>query len=201
MTSSGAWSLFKNIKGGIAVNSLKPSQACRTLARQRGVFAIEMAFIMVFLCAIFLFVSDISMQLLQRVSLDRTSYTLVNVLKERRRFYANEEGVVRLSLSQTDHQQMAQIAQRMLGADANAFHLTTESLVGGRHQQYQSANNINCPVAILTPSSPLIPYNLDNEPLPMYQVTVCMQRESWFSRFFNSSSTQTLHSTSAIVGR
>ena len=43
-------------------------------ANQRGVFAIEMAFVLFFIAALLVFTGDIAFKLFNRVALDRASY-------------------------------------------------------------------------------------------------------------------------------
>lgn len=182
--------------------------------KQHGVFAIEMAFVLFFLCALLIFTGDIAYQLLNRVNLDRTSYSLVNILKERTRFFStqNADGsrTVRYAVTQKDADDMESLAARLLGRpDTGTFGLRVESLrYNGSTEYYdrytKSMNNtLDCdPDDALTSRRSLVPLSASGKAAPLYQITVCYRIDSWFNRFMGSNNQQAyLHSSSAIVGR
>ncbi|TOP05434.1 membrane associated secretion system protein, partial [Vibrio parahaemolyticus] len=75
----------------------------------------ELVFVLVALWGVYLFSADLSYQLLVRAKLDRSSFSLVNVIKERTRYF---EGDVlsgkNLALTNNDLEDFAEIASRML---------------------------------------------------------------------------------------
>ncbi|MDF5295458.1 tight adherence pilus pseudopilin TadF, partial [Vibrio parahaemolyticus] len=51
-------------------------------SRQKGSFAIELFFVLIAIVTIFYFMTDLSDKLMTRAKLDRSSFALVNILKE-----------------------------------------------------------------------------------------------------------------------
>ncbi|MCW8327424.1 hypothetical protein MD588_01230 [Photobacterium sp. SDRW27] len=167
---------------------------------QRGVFAIEMAFVMFFLAALLFFTGDIAYKLFNRGNLDRASYSLVNIAKERSRFYGK-----RLELSQQDVNGLETIAKRLLG-DRNHFGLRVESLINGKYQEFN--NTVDSSTACSSIDSltnqkkeELVPVSLQGKKFPLYQVTLCYSVDNWFDRFMGKNKNSNLHSSSVIVGR
>ena len=55
------------------------------LSRCRGVFSIEFAIILFALCGIMFFLVDVGMQIVNKAHLDRLSYSLVTIIKDRKK--------------------------------------------------------------------------------------------------------------------
>jgi tight adherence protein F len=174
-----------NIKAG---KKMKP----KNLNKQKGSFVIELAFVLMFLCLLTLFTADIAMQLFTRAKLDRVSYSLVNVLKERTRFYEGNN-----TLTQSNYNHIYSIAGKLL-PDTN----------------YSVLINSTAPIMTITPNvksvacSPvaidpaLIPISsLTGIKFPVYQVTVCASFNSWFGKFTHGKNTFVIQSTSVMPGR
>ncbi len=168
--------------------------------KQRGIFAIEMSFVLFFIAVLVVFTGDISFKLFNRVALDRASYSLVNILKERTRFYNK-----RFELNQQDIDDIQMLGSRLL-ADNRAFGLRIESLHKGVFQTF--TGNVNqAPVCSnvdslnQTKRAELVPENSNGKEFPLYQVTLCYLVDSWFEQFFGNAKKSHLQSTSVIVGR
>ena len=146
------------------------------------------------------FTGDIAFKLFNRVALDRVSYSLVNIIKERTRFY-NKDFV----LNQGDINDIQILASRLLSGN-RPFGLRVESLHNGVFQTFDG-NVSNAPVCSRIDSltqarrTALAPENLAGKSFPLYQVTLCYQVESWFDKFLGNSTKSHLQSTSVIVGR
>lgn len=164
----------------------------KNLNKQKGSFVIELAFVLMFLCLLTLFTADIAMQLFTRAKLDRVSYSLVNVLKERTRFYEGNN-----TLTQSNYNHIYSIAGKLL-PDTN----------------YNVLINSTAPIMTITPNvksvacSPvaidpaLIPISsLTGVKFPVYQVTVCASFNSWFGKFTHGKNTFVIQSTSVMPGR
>ena len=164
----------------------------KNLNKQKGSFVIELAFVLMFLCLLTLFTADIAMQLFTRAKLDRVSYSLVNVLKERTRFYEGNN-----TLTQSNYNHIYSIAGKLL-PDTN----------------YSVLINSTAPIMTITPNvksvacSPvaidpaLIPISsLTGIKFPVYQVTVCASFNSWFGKFTHGKNTFVIQSTSVMPGR
>ncbi|CAH0529683.1 tight adherence pilus pseudopilin TadF [Vibrio hippocampi] len=176
-----------------------------TVRKQRGSFAIELAFVLVGLCAIFLFATDLSYQLLLRANLDRSSYALVNVLKERTRYFdadiTNQTG---LELDSDDLLDMQTVAARMLNKQQDEVAIQIESLLSGSQVDTRMSDEYrtqNCSTNSIEDYQDLAP--IDNGVYyPLYRVTLCAQHDSWFQSFFNSDTdTIQIVSSSVIAGR
>lgn len=167
-------------------------------SKQKGVFMIEMSFVMFFLAALLFFTGDIAYKLFNRVNLDRVSYSLVNIVKERTRFYDG-----RLELIESDVSELHTLAKRLLNGHSQ-FGLRVESLINEQPQGYDQSegDSISCKKTdSLSKRGNLAPENLKNEKFPLYQVTLCYKVNNWFDRFFGKNKDTYLHSTSVIVGR
>lgn len=166
--------------------------------KQKGSFVIELAFVLMFLCLLTLFTADIAMQLFTRSKLDRVSYSLVNVLKERKRLYSS-----RYEITHSDYIGMKNIAEKLLdnqniglmikGYDGN-HQFSIDIFPQGKHQCKDIPLNKN-----------LIPINTTNisksVKFPVYQVTICQKYHSWFGLVTHGSKEFLIQSTSVIPGR
>ena len=170
------------------------------MKKQRGVFAIEMSFVLFFIAALLLFTGDIAFKLFNRVALDRASYSLVNILKERSRFYDK-----RFVLNPQDINDMQKLASRLLVGN-QSYGLRVESLDKGIVKKFtrsisQGPVCSNIDSLEKMKGAKLVPQNVAGETFPLYQVTLCYQVDSWFSKFMSSATKSRLQSTSVIVGR
>ncbi|MCV6037804.1 hypothetical protein OFP00_32490, partial [Escherichia coli] len=85
-------------------------------SRQKGSFAIELFFVLIAIVTIFYFMTDLSDKLMTRAKLDRSSFALVNILKERTRYYDER---VNLNAIDTSHMQI--LAARLLGTSPDSI--------------------------------------------------------------------------------
>ncbi len=83
--------------------------------RQKGSFMVELVFILTALWGVYLFAADLSYQLLLRAKLDRSSFALVNVIKERSRYFEGDVlGGKNLAVTNADLEDLSKVASRML---------------------------------------------------------------------------------------
>ncbi|MGF1726086.1 tight adherence pilus pseudopilin TadF [Photobacterium nomapromontoriensis] len=176
--------------------------------QQQGVFAIELVFVLLGLCVFFLFVSDLSHKLLTRSQLDRTSFALVNILKERTRYYADVSGdtrIVRYALNDKDNEDMQILAARMLNVSREQVAVGIESLVDKQSQYLSSEvfDRLNCkPATLIKEHGLLIPKKKNEKTYPLYQVTLCARHDGWFLPFISNKDGKVLIvSSSVIAGR
>ncbi|BDY04203.1 tight adherence pilus pseudopilin TadF [Ferrimonas sp. YFM] len=168
--------------------------------QQQGAFAIEMAFVLAFLVTLFLFSADLSQQVLNRAKLDRVSYSLVNLVKERQRFYAERE-----PLSRADFLQIQEIAARLLhkstAEEQDQFGISVQSLVEGTQVSFSKtfAGDTPCvPDNNISTLSELVPENDAGKRFPLYQVTLCMTSSSWYDKAIGQ---HLISATSVMPGR
>ncbi len=169
---------------------------------QRGAFTIELALILFVVIAIFYFMSDVSHKLLVRAKLDRVSFALVNVLKERTRYY--EENVI---LTGDDRDEMVIIAARLLNTAPESVALRVEAMHDGSAANIDSFesdqfNNLGCNVPLISSKEALVPVE-NGISFPLYQVSLCESNSSWFARLLGIANLSeiTISSSSVMVGR
>ncbi|CAH0529502.1 tight adherence pilus pseudopilin TadF [Vibrio hippocampi] len=170
------------------------------IARQKGAFAIELSIVLVVLMSIYLFMTDISHKLLVQSQLDRISFALVNVLKERTRYYADRD-----NLSEQDRDDMHAIASRMLNIDASQLAIRIEALHNqSAYESFTSErfDSLGCSAQLLSNKTALVPTE-NGTVYSLYQVTLCEQRDSWYDNFWGRDATDTftITSTSVVAGR
>lgn len=168
--------------------------------RQKGAFAVELAIVLIVLLGIYLFMTDISHKILVRAQLDRTSFALANILKERTRFYGERQ-----TLNDNDRDDMVALASRLLGRDSNAVAIKIEALHDSLTMETYTSdqfNSLGCQSIDINQKTNLVPVE-DGETYSLYQVTLCDQRDSWFANFWDDSGTPTytLTSSSVVPGR
>ena len=167
---------------------------------QQGAFVIELVIVLIIFVGIYLFMTDISHKLLVRAQLDRTSFALVNILKERTRFYG---GVT--SLSASDQSDMTALANRMLNKNASNLAIKIEALHNKETvETFTSApyDSLGCQAVAISEKSALAPVE-DGTIYSLYQVSLCDQKDSWFANFWGNSGTPTftITSSSVVAGR
>ena len=172
------------------------------LSRCRGVFSIEFAIILFALCGIMFFLVDVGMQIVNKAHLDRLSYSLVTIIKDRKKigFPPN--------VTSRDCSALKEIADRLSGFEVGV-----------------SVQAVASPGTVLGERLPVIPSNCavgpkcQIKPIPdelillrkpslkfrktdTYQVTVCNQIPSTFSQYFEGLSDQfSQQSSSVMIGR
>lgn len=171
---------------------------------QRGSFAIELAFVLVGLCAIFLFSTDLSHKLLIRAKLDRSSFALSNIIKERTRYFeADIAAQENLKVTENDLMDFSKVAARMLNADESNVAIQIESMTNVSsvvQLKSQRFDALGCQVADFGNFSALAPH--DGAVIyPLYRVSLCEAHDSWFEAFWGESSTMTIVSSSIMPGR
>jgi tight adherence protein F len=175
------------------------------LSNQRGVFAIELAFILFTLCAIFMFATDLSQKLLVRAKLDRTSFALVNILKERYRYFDGDiTNKVNLEVTEIELEEMRQVAARLLDTNKDLVAIQVESLIDAEYEMQLSSNrfkSLGCSAGSIASERHLVPKE-GSVQFPLYRVTICEQHDSWFDPFVNGDTESvTIHSSSVMPGR
>ncbi|WP_172380902.1 tight adherence pilus pseudopilin TadF [Vibrio sp. Vb339] len=173
---------------------------------QQGSYTIELVFVFVALWGVYLFAADLSHQLLGRADLDRVSFALVNVIKERTRYF---EGDVlagkNLSVTNIELQDMTKVASRMLNTPVDNVALKIESLTNKTHVTEFATTNykrLNCQTDSIITHADLAPIE-KGVVYPLYRVSLCEEQSSWFEPFLNGGSDKTVKigSSSVMPGR
>ncbi|MFH0273454.1 tight adherence pilus pseudopilin TadF [Vibrio jasicida] len=173
---------------------------------QKGAFTIELVFVLVALWGVYLFAADLSYQLLVRAKLDRSSFALVNVIKERTRYFdADVLAGKNLSVTNTDLEDLTQVASRMLDTTPDNVAIKIESLTNKANvAAFTSSkfNKLGCETDSILAHADLAPVE-KGIVYPLYRVSVCEEQSSWFKPFFNggTGTTVKIGSSSIMSGR
>jgi tight adherence protein F len=183
----------------------KNSRCCCFWHKQGGSFAIELAFVLIALCAIYLFATDLSHKLLVRAKLDRSSFALVNILKERSRYFdADLSEGENLRVTEQDLASFEKIAGRLLNTPSDDVAIMIESLENQTIETPISSERykaLDCETPPIKDYKDLVPQE-KGVVYPLYRVTLCEEHRSWFQPFVGSGSPMfKIVSSSVIVGR
>lgn len=176
--------------------------------KQRGVFSIEMAFVLIGMTACLYFSFDLGFQQIRKSQLERTSHSLVSLLKERTLFYKQPRNKTpNYMLSPEQAQQLRTVGAKLLNTTEDHVSVVIEARINGTYQssQHALAPQLNC-----TSVKPLKNTALDVKRekhgsfAPIYQVTVCQRVPAWFERVMGNQPNKhdrviTAHST--FIGR
>ena len=158
------------------------------------------------MCGLMFFFTDIGMQIVNKAQLDRVSYSLVTVMKDRKKI-GFQPGV-----TDQDCQAVKEIADRLMGQDMGvAVHAVASPgrVLGVRLPVVRSSCSSG-PACQVEPISDelVLPKKLSLAVPPepretdTYQVTVCNATPSAFSQFMSGVSDQfSQQSSSVMIGR
>ncbi|MDD1781723.1 pilus assembly protein TadF [Enterovibrio sp. ZSDZ35] len=178
--------------------------------KQRGVFSIELAMILVGFSLIIVFTMDVVTKQSVKGKLDRLSYSVVSLLKERTQLFDGEERM-------TNGEAAAALAlvSNSLTATMNSFEasrvgiLIEQQRFNSEQQAIPSVNGVNIykvgeydcePVARLSTKAELSPVTNFGNRLSLYQVTLCYQTDNLFGSLIGKS-WELARSTSISIGR
>ncbi len=174
--------------------------------KQRGNFTVEFAIVGVALSIMFVFSADVIIKLSIRGKLDRLSYSLVNVLKERTQLYDEDYSITR-SEADTIYTIAQNSLRRMQASykDSN-FGAVVEELT------FRSIGNPNAPKRYnlgsyaCTLSQTIDQYDdlsvvtTWTRQATLYRVTLCYQTDNMFGSLVDESYTD-VSSSSIMIGR
>lgn len=175
-------------------------------SKQQGTFSIEFAMVAVFFSLLIAFSGDVIIKLSLKGKLDRLSYSLVNVLKERTQLYDTD-----YQLTSTEVDDIDTIAQHSLQRTFGRFEpshygLLVEELsfkqVGEANPAiYESRGGVECRIkqTIDGLESMTVVTNRGRE-MPLYRVTVCYQTDNWIGDILGREFTHVM-SDSVVIGR
>ena len=170
--------------------------------KQAGVFSIEMAFVLIGMCAALYFCFDLGYQQIRKSQLERVSYSLVSVLKERTLFYQKKEQVsteevndlhllaVRLLNIKNNSQVSVVVDQRIQGQPSTQIRSTISQVISCKpHQMLSDKFDITL--------------EKTGKKAPVYQVTVCQQIPAWFESVISgeAKNSRILQVQSTFIGR
>ncbi|MEW5558784.1 tight adherence pilus pseudopilin TadF [Enterobacter asburiae] len=180
----------------------------------RGSVAVEFSIISVVLLIFMFFVADLVLRQATVGKLDRLSYSIAGVLRERIQLYDRRE-----ELSSKDVGEVYQLAQRMMQdmnptADVSALKIRVQQLFF--EPRVDLTDNKKYPISKeewlshikgneCQPPKPLVelqdlsPRGSYGRWVPLYQVTLCLPTNSWYTRLTSGGSGQPLVASSAVV--
>ncbi len=174
--------------------------------KQRGTFSIEFAIVGVFFSLLIAFSGDVIIKLSLKGKLDRLSYSLVNVIKERTELYAAD-----YQLTAEETNDIDVIAKHSLQRTFSAFNqdnygLLLEALsfqqVGQPYPVVSEKRGVvNCHIekSISELENLTVVSNRGRE-MSLYRVTVCYETDNWIGNLLGQDFTHVM-SDSVVIGR
>ncbi len=180
---------------------------------RRGAIAVEFVFIMLFLIVFLVFFADLMVRQAMTGKLDRTSYSVAGVLRERIQLFAGRE-----ELQQNDVIKIKALARRMLldmqtSADLSRLSLYVEEVhfvdPTGQNDNRKTvrlyrkwpAGEACMPKVPLDKLIDLSPRGSYGRWVPLYQVTVCLPTQSMYTRLTSEEEHPVLSSFAIVMAR
>lgn len=185
-------------------SGLSRQQALKS--KQGGTFSIELAMVGVFFSLLIAFSGDVIIKLSLKGKLDRLSYSLVNVIKERTQLYDSNFLLTSDEVNEVDTIAQHSLRRTFLPFDAKKYGLLVEEL---SFQQSGSSGavfserrgDINCHQAqIIDELQPLTVISNRGRQMPLYRVTVCYATDNWIGNIVGEVFTHVM-SDSVVIGR
>ncbi|WP_162063690.1 tight adherence pilus pseudopilin TadF [Vibrio taketomensis] len=176
-------------------------------AKQKGTFTIEFAIVGLFLSLLFVFAGDMTIKLAHKGKLDRLSYSLVNILKERTQLYGKD-----FNIKPAEIESIANIARDSLRRtvqqfDQASFGYLIESVTFDQEQKpsYQFFNTngvgVRCQAAqSLNQMQHLSKVTTWGRRATLYRVTLCYETDNWIGDLLDVDFT-TVQSDAVMIGR
>lgn len=170
--------------------------------RQRGVFSIELSFVLLGMCAFLFLIFDLGFQVVQKSQLHRASYSLASVLKERKAFFTPDMRTTKWDINAQEAQDIYQMARQLLGNKRDDIRVSIGFKKGKNEEQVFTAGNsgIECD------EKPIVDEITEGSKhdLNVYRVTVCRRVPAFFEKAIGGNAdkdSRVLQSTSLFVGR
>ncbi|MGN2611050.1 tight adherence pilus pseudopilin TadF [Aliivibrio fischeri] len=175
-------------------------------SKQRGIFSIEFAIVGICFSLLLAFSGDVIIKLSIKGKLDRLSYSLVNVLKERTQLYGMD-----YQLTSEEVDSLNKIAKNSLSRtfgnfDVNKYGMLVEELsfsevdvpnpVISEHRGAETCH-VNKSIGQLKELTVL---SVRGRTMPLYRVALCYESDNWFGDLVDKSYT-TVMSDSIVIGR
>ena len=174
--------------------------------KQRGVFSIEFAIIGVVFSLLLAFSGDVIMKISIKGKLDRLSYSLVNVLKERTQLYDAD-----YQLTAAEVTSLNNIAKHSL---ARTFSVFDEAKYGFLVEELsfldadtpnpiisEQRGAIHCRVdQSIGELKKLTVFSVRGRNMPLYRVAICYESNNWFGGLVGKNYTRVM-SDSIVIGR
>lgn len=175
-------------------------------SKQQGVFTIEFALIAVFFSLLLVFSGDVIIKLSVKGKLDRLSYSLVNIIKERTELYTQDSKITAKEVDAIYSIAKNSLARTMGSFDANKLKILVEE------QTFKDINTPDLPVKLpLGKKACAVPQFLSalanlsvvsswGRQVSLYRVTLCYETDNWIGSKLGRNFT-TVTSSSVMIGR
>lgn len=175
-------------------------------SKQQGVFSIEMAIIGVVFSLLLVFSGDVIIKLSVKGKLDRLSYSLVNIIKERTELYAVDS---KITANEVDA--IYSIANNSLARTMGSFDATKLKILV-EEQTFSGINTPNRAVRLplgkpvcavpqfLSQLTNLSVVSSWGRQVSLYRVTLCYDTDNWIGSKLGIDFT-TVTSSSVMIGR
>ena len=170
--------------------------------KQKGVFSIELSFVLIGICALLFFIFDLGYQVVQKSQLSRTSYSIASVLKERKAFFTKGTSATNWDINANEVQEMLHIAQNLLGKNKDDLRVNIGFKSGKRVEQTYQAGNSEIACSAQSIGNDITEGSKHD--LNVYRVTVCRRVPAFFEKAIAGQvdkDSRVLKSTSLFVGR
>lgn len=174
--------------------------------KQKGNFSVEFAIVGAFVSLLLVFSADVILKISAKGKLDRLSYSLVNVLKERTQLYGNNYKITRSEANAIVTIGRNSLSRTMASFNENQFGALVEELtfkgikkpnplkryaIGGQ------VCNVAQPLSELSHLSVVTSWERQ---ATLYRITLCYETDNWFGSIIGDSFT-TVSSSSVMLGR
>lgn len=175
-------------------------------SKQQGVFSIEFAMVAVFFSLLIAFSGDVIIKLSLKGKLDRLSYSLVNVLKERTQLYDTDYQLTTKEVDDIDTIAQHSLLRTFGHFEREHYGLLVEELsfkqVGKPNPAISEKRGVvACRIkqTIDSLESMTVMTNRGRE-MPLYRVTVCYESDNWIGGILGREFTHVM-SDSVVIGR
>ena len=175
-------------------------------SKQQGVFSIEFAMVAVFFSLLIAFSGDVIIKLSLKGKLDRLSYSLVNVLKERTQLYDTDYQLTTKEVDDIDIIAQHSLLRTFGHFEREHYGLLVEELsfkqVGTPNPAISEKRGVvACRIkqTIDSLESMTVVTNRGRE-MPLYRVTVCYESDNWIGGILGREFTHVM-SDSVVIGR
>lgn len=156
-----------------------------TVNKERGIFTIELAMILVFASGLFVMQVNSSISIANKGKLQRVSYSLATILSERKQLFNDEGDMCKNESNCTNAiNMMLDIAKsslsRMSGTfDSNKLGIQVEELTKVNNKvtyvKKTKGQIKDCNIVDISGSGHLLPKTSNDRYLPLYQVSLCYE--------------------------
>ena len=178
--------------------------------KQHGNFTVEFAIIGVVLSLLFVFSGDVIIKLAHKGKLDRLSYSLVDIIKERTQLYNENYELTDENVNTVINIARSSLKRTLGSFDAQQFGYVVEAVTFDAVQQptyrvFPTGNNVVSAIRCQTRQSlgemtHLSKITTWGRRATLYRVTLCYETDNWIGDLLGTEFTR-VQSDAVIIGR